>query len=375
MRSLIRNIFLIINLILVILLLLSYLSVYISPETAWIFPFFGLAYPYILLMNLIFVIFWIVFRKWYFLLSLLIILAGWGPLKKLVQFSAKKHPVEVRQDSFRVLTYNVRLFNYYQWEKDTGVRRKMMDYIHAEAPSVVCFQEFLTLPGGNITLAGIKKEMRDLPYSHVHYTHRIPGKTNFGLATYSKYPIIHKGFIEYEQSLNGVIYSDMVMLQDTVRIYNCHLQSVRLKQDYNNVIDSFIFNYDQRHLNEVKSISLKLRDAYIKRAYQAEILSRHIQASPYPVIVCGDFNDTPFSYSYYKISRNLRDAFVASGSGIGSTYRQNFAPIRIDYILYSPALSSSRFLNKKTEWSDHYPVLCDFTFDRTADSSGQHSPR
>lgn len=375
MRKLIRNIFLIINLILIIFLVASYLSPYISPETAWIFAFIGLAYPYILLVNIGFVIFWILFRKWYFFFSLVVILAGWGSMKRLVQFRHKKHAVEVRQDTFRILSYNVRLFNYYQWEADTGVRRKIMEYIHNENPSIVCFQEFLTLPGGDISLERIKKEMKDLPYSHVHYTHRIPGKTNFGLATFSQYPIINKGFIEYENSLNGIIYSDLVIQHDTVRIYNCHLQSVKLRQDYAKVIDSLIFNYDQRHLNEMKSISVKLRDAYIKRANQAEILSDHIQGSPYPVIVCGDFNDTPFSYSYRKVKRNLHDAFVKSGSGIGTTYRQNVAPVRIDYILYSPVLSSTGFINKKTDWSDHYPVLCDFTFAQKADSSGLHSHR
>ncbi len=373
MRKLIRNIFLITNLILVLLLLLSYLSAVISPETSWIFAFFGLAYPYILLVNAGFVIFWILFRKWYFLVSLLVILAGWGPMRRLVQFRTRNHPIASEQPSFRLLSYNVRLFNYYQWEADTGLRRKMMDYIHDVNPSILCFQEFLTLPGGSISLVGIKKEMKELPYTHVHYTHRIPGKTNFGLATFSRYRIINKGFIEYENSLNGIIYSDIVMHDDTVRIYNCHLQSVKLRQDYTKVIDSLIFNYDQRHLNEMKSISVKLREAYIKRANQAEILSRHIQGSPYPVIVCGDFNDTPFSYSYHKVRRNLKDAFVESGSGIGSTYRQNFAPVRIDYILHSPVLSSSGFENRKTEWSDHYPVLCNFTFAQMADSSGRRS--
>lgn len=354
---------------------MSYLAAYVSPETLWFFAFFGLAYPYILLANLCFVIVWIIFRKWYFLLSLVFILAGWGSLKKLLQLGQKKDPVEIAGDSFRIISYNVRLFNYYLWEKDTALRPKMMEYLHSESPSLICFQEFLTLPGGNLTLAGIKKELSGLPYSHVNYTHRIPGRMNFGLATFSKFPIIHKGNIEYENSLNGIIYSDLVIATDTVRVYNCHLQSVKLKQDYNQVLNGLLFNYDQRHLKDVKAISLSIRDAYIQRAYQAELLSRHIKTSPYPVIVCGDFNDTPFSYCYYRLSRGLQDAFVASGAGMGSTYRQNIAPIRIDYILFSPSLKSFHFVSKKTDWSDHYPVRCDFTFRRKADAPGQHSPR
>jgi endonuclease/exonuclease/phosphatase family metal-dependent hydrolase len=373
LRRLLRNIFLMINLIVVLLLVISYMAVYISPETIWIFAFFGLAYPYILIINVIFVIFWIIFRKWYFLISLLIILAGWNSLKKLMQIRHKNATTIENRESFRLMSYNVRLFNYYLWQKDTGIRQKMMDYIHEESPSVVCFQEFITLPKGNFSLAGIKKELKNLPYSHVNYTHRVPGRMNFGLATFSKYPIIHKGYIEYKNSLNGVIYSDVIIHNDTLRIYNCHLQSVKLKQDYNKVVDSLIFNYDQRHLSDVKAISARIRDAYIIRAYQADVLSRHIKASPYPVIVCGDFNDTPFSYSYYRLSRGLGDAFVASGSGLGNTYRQNFAPIRIDYILYSSPLHSLHFAGKKTDWSDHYPVQCDFTFVQKADSSGQHS--
>ncbi|MBN1415829.1 MAG: endonuclease/exonuclease/phosphatase family protein [Bacteroidales bacterium] len=375
MRNLFRKILLFVNLALVVLLLLSYMAVYVSPATVWIIAFIGLAYPYILIVNLFFVILWILLRKWYFLISLLMILAGWNALKKSVQVKLKKESVETGGDSFRLLSYNVRLFNYYLWEKDTAVKQKIMEYIYDEAPSVVCFQEFLTLSGGGITLAQIKSELKEWPYSHVYYMDRIQGKTNFGLATFSKFPIIHKGFIEYSNSLNGVIYSDVIMLHDTIRIYNCHLQSVRLKQDYNKVLDSLIFNYDQRYLSEVKSISVKLRDAYIRRASQADQLARHIKASPHPVIVCGDFNDTPHSYCYHKLSRNLKDAFVTSGSGTGSTYRPDFAPIRIDFILYSPILHSSNYTSTKTGWSDHYPVQCDFKYIQKADSAGLHSRR
>jgi hypothetical protein len=203
---------------------MSYLAAFVSPETIWFFAFFGLAYPYILLVNVCFVLFWIFFRKWYFLLSLVFILAGWGSLKKLLQLRQKKNPVEIPGDTFRVISYNVRLFNYYLWEEDTALRPKMMDYLKNESPAVICFQEFLTLPRGSITLARIKKELNNLPYSHVNYTHRIPGRMNFGLATFSQFPIIHKGIIEYENSLNGIIYSDLVIGKDTVRVYNCHLQ-------------------------------------------------------------------------------------------------------------------------------------------------------
>jgi endonuclease/exonuclease/phosphatase family metal-dependent hydrolase len=373
LKNLLKKIFLIVNLAFALLLLLSYLSIYISPENAWIFAFIGFGYPYILLLNVLFVVFWISFRKWYFLLSLVIILTGWGSMKKLFQLRGKKDKVEFRDDSFKVLSYNVRLFNYYLWERDTSAGQKIMDFIEAEDPSVICFQEFLTLSKGKITLARIKKEMEELPYSHVYYTHRIAGKSNFGMATFSKYPIVNKGFIKFENSLNGSIFSDIIIQHDTLRIYNCHLQSIWLRQDYNAVLDSLISGYDDKRFDEFRYISVKLRDAYIKRAFQAEQLSRHIKESPYPVIICGDFNDTPFSYSYYKVSRNLKDAFMESGSGIGSTYRENFPPIRIDYILHSPSLRSAHFVNKRISWSDHYPVLCEFTFVQKGDSSGQHS--
>jgi endonuclease/exonuclease/phosphatase (EEP) superfamily protein YafD len=139
------------------------------------------------------------------------------------------------------------------------------------------------------------------------------------------------------------------------------------------VLDSLIFNYDNRHLDEVKVISVKMRDAYIKRALQADQLARHIRESPYPVIVCGDFNDTPFSYTYYKVRNHLKDAFVESGSGFGSTYHDNFPPIRIDYIFYSPSMKSLLFRDDKKGGSDHFPVISEFTFVQKEDSSGQHS--
>jgi endonuclease/exonuclease/phosphatase (EEP) superfamily protein YafD len=193
------------------------------------------------------------------------------------------------------------------------------------------------------------------------------------MATFSKFPIVRKGETDFNRSLNGSIYSDIVKDADTFRIFNCHLQSIRLRKEYNKLLDSLVFNYSDRQLNEIKDISLRIREAFIQRAEQVNILSQQIRLSPFPVIVCGDFNDTPVSYTYKRLSRGLKDAFIESGSGVGNTYRGNVSFIRIDYVLYSRPFRSRKYSAEKINWSDHYPVKVDFTISETADSTGRHS--
>ena len=117
-----------------------------------------------------------------------------------------------------------------------------------------------------------------------------------------------------------------------------------------------------------------MKQAYIQRAGQVDILKEDIRSSPYPVIVCGDFNDTPVSYTYKTLSKGLSDVFIESGSGAGSTFRGNFPYVRIDYVLYSPGFYSYFYHTEKVDWSDHYPVITRFTIGEKADSTDQHSP-
>jgi endonuclease/exonuclease/phosphatase family metal-dependent hydrolase len=375
LRTVVRKILLILNLALAILLLVTYFSVYISPATSWVFAFIALTYPFILLLNMLFVIFWILFRKWLFLISLFCMLLGWNFLNRYFQFMLNRPEKSMVGNSVSLLTYNVRLFNYYQWNKDTTSWQKIVDFVHNENPDIACFQEFITLPGTNHDLDNLKKNLAPLDYSHVYYTDRVPRKINFGMGTFSRYPIVHKERIDFKESLNGCIASDILIGKDTIRVYNCHLQSIRLRGDYNDLLDSLIFNYSEKQLDELRDISDRMRQAYIQRAEQVDILARHIRASPYPVIVCGDFNDTPVSYTYHKISRNLKDAFIESGKGIGNTLRGNLPYVRIDYVLYSPPFRSNQYSSRKIPWSDHYPVMTRFTLDERADSTDQHSPR
>jgi len=373
LRKFAVKILLIINILLALLLVMTYLSVYVSPDTSWIFAFIGMSYPFILIINLLFVLCWIVFRKWFFLISVLCIVLGWNAFKRYFQFPFKKKEPAPVENTIRVLTYNVRLFNYYQWHKDTASWQKIVDYVRSENPDIVCFQEFITLPRGNHSLESLKKRMAPLSYSHVYYTDRVPGKLNFGMATFSKYPMVRKQMIAFENSLNGSICTDIVTGTDTIRVYNCHLQSIRLRKDYNDLMDSLIFNYSDKQLDELKELSVRMRQAFIQRANQVDILSKHIQSSPYPVIVCGDFNDTPVSYAYHKLSHNLKDAFTESGSGTGNTHRGTLPFVRIDYVLYSPPFKSYHYHSEKINHSDHFPLRIDFTYHETADSTGHNS--
>ena len=237
----------------------------------------------------------------------------------------------------------------------------------------MCFQEFITLPGTHHDLINLKRKMEPLTYSHVYYTDNVPGKINFGMATFSKYPIIQKKMIDFKESLNGSICSDIVVNHDTIRVYNCHLQSIRLRKDYNDLLDSLIFNYSEKQLDELKDISVRMRQAYIQRADQVDIIKQDIRISPYPVIVCGDFNDTPVSYTYKTLSKELSDVFIESGSGTGTTFRGNFPYVRIDYVFYGPGFTSNYYHTEKVDWSDHYPVITRFTIGEREDSSDPHS--
>jgi endonuclease/exonuclease/phosphatase family metal-dependent hydrolase len=373
LKNFITKTLLLANILAAFSLIATYLSVYISPASYWIFAFIGMGYPFILIVNVLFILLWLVFRKWYILISIVTIAIGWNIFREYFQFHPKgKEPV-INEKQIRLLTYNVRLFNYYQWDKDTATWSKIIDYIRQENPDIVCFQEFITLPNSKHNLENLKKKMAPLSYSHVYYTDRVPGKINFGMATFSRFPMVHKKMIEFKNSLNGSIATDMVAGRDTFRLYNCHLQSIRLRNDYNDVLDSLIFNYSEKQLDNLKDLSSRMKQAFIQRASQVDVLSAEIRSSPYPVIVCGDFNDTPVSYAYHKIRKNLEDAFIEAGSGTGNTYRGNLPYVRIDYIFYNGPLHAHHYRTKKIHWSDHYPVTVDFTIHEKADSTSRNS--
>jgi endonuclease/exonuclease/phosphatase family metal-dependent hydrolase len=362
------------NILLAVFLVLSHLSVLISPEKIWHFAFLGLAYPYLLAANVFMILFWLLFRKKELLISLIAIITGWNILTSIVQLNFKflkekeikeKYTRNYRSENktIKILAYNVRAFNIYDWTRFKGVKDSILRFINDEDPDIICFQEYYTQEKGVFSTKDLYKSLKNTPYRHVYYTIGEGQNSNYGIATFSSYPVVGKGVIRFENSFNISIYTDINFNGDTIRIFNNHLQSVHLNIQNYAFLDSLKLRYNDQQLNEILDISYRLKDAFIKRAQQADMISKKISESPYPVIICGDFNDTPVSYTYKKIKSSLSDSFIEAGSGIGSTYAGIFPSFRIDYILHQSNMNALYTERVRLKLSDHYPILTYLRFD------------
>lgn len=255
------------------------------------------------------------------------------------------------------MTYNVKLFNLYNWKNNKNIRDDIFDILNEEQADILCLQEFYRENTNAFKTLDTLLEFLPTKHYHEEYSKTLNGKYFFGIATFSKYPIINKGKFEFSGSDNICIYTDVLINNDTVRIYNNHLESIRLDEHDYNFIDSIELKIDNKRIEGVKTISKRLKNAYKKRALQVDTISKHIQSCPFSAIICGDFNDTPISYSYHKMKKGLYDSFKESGSGIGSTYSGNLPSLRIDYIFHSKNLESVYYNKIKKEYSDHYPIV------------------
>ena len=347
-----------------VLLVLSYSSAFINPEFFWPAAIFGLAYPFILVLNIIAVFFWLAIRRIEFLISFILIFAGWTYLSRLVRIPFHFHrasETEVllpeRNKPLKVLSFNVRAFNLYNWTNNPNTEQEIIDFLRSQKADVICLQEYFTRETGKISRRDLLKELAGTPYTHVYYLTGRDKIYKHGIAIFSAFPIANRGVLLFENSLNAGIYADIVHYKDTIRIYNNHLQSVRfIKKNYD-FIDTAKFEYSDKQVDEIKDISEKLKDGFIKRSHQVEMIKSNMDRCRYPKILCGDFNDTPFSFTYQEISRNMKDAFIEAGRGFGRTYRGSVPSFRIDYILYSREFECSGFATVERKLSDHYPLV------------------
>jgi len=261
----------------------------------------------------------------------------------------------------KILSFNVHAF---EWYSDPESFKAVVNLIQSERPDIICLQEFYLNSNQKSGKDNILKLFKNTPYNHIHFSHPYDKNSGYGIATFSKFPITGMGTINFEKTFNDIIYTDLLINEDTVRVYNNHLQSVYFQKKNYAFLDTLKLTYDEESMKEIMDISRKLKTGYVKRSHQVDVISSHIAECPYPVIVCGDFNDTPVSYTYRKMRADLKDAFLSSGKGIGNTYTGIFPSFRIDYILCSAEFNPLLFEMVEAKLSDHFPILCILDFNK-----------
>ena len=363
--SLATKLMVIVNLIFVVLLLSSYLSLYISPEQFWPIAFSGLVYPAFLIFNLFFVLFWIGFFKKYFLLSLITILLGYNQIKTCYNLSGSGPKLSFG-NTIKVMTYNVRLFDLYNWRNGSSklTRTAIFGLIDSESADILCLQEYYSGTGKRADFADTISLKSGYKYRSVELINKERAGLPYGLAIFSKFPIVKSQKIIFANSkVNFCQSCDVRIGKDTIRVLNMHLESIKFgKEDYNFVNE--ITNSSAANEGIKKgsyAIIGKMRDAYVKRVSQIKTVAEFVKKSPYPVILTGDFNDTPVSYCYRQIANELDDTFVEAGKGFGQTYTQMLPMLRLDYIFHSKALQTIEHKTIDRDYSDHYPIVARFS--------------
>lgn len=359
--SRLNRFFTIINLISIAGLLLSYAATYINPNNNSFFAFFGLLYPAFLFANAFFSIYWIYKRKKLFLLSLIAIVIGYSELSHFVQLTLTNRNDANKTNEFKIMSYNVRLFDLYNWTQNKETRNQIFDFLAKEDPDIICFQEFYHQEKTN----DWEFPTRDTLIQFLQaknfvegYTVNIKKSQFFGLITMSKFPIVNNGHIQFNNDKsNSFLYADAVINDDTVRIYNVHTGSARFSQaDYEAIgADGNYETWPHQKSTTDSQIISRLSTAYKKRTFQTDSLLKHANTSPHPVVICGDFNDTPVSYNYRRLTKNYSDAFTLSANGTAGTYC-SFPMVRIDYILHSNQFNSFNYTTHKEELSDHRAI-------------------
>lgn len=353
------RVILVLNILAALAMLIAYLAPYVNPARMVIPALFGLAYPYLLMAHLAFVCYWLIRLKREILISFLVILLGWSHLNNLIPINLRPSEIPVNTSQERILkamSYNVRGFNIYQWSREPEAKKEIFRFLESQDPQLVCFQEYYSSEKNGQTHRHISRQLDYLPYNAVYYTSDPSNRNGFGIATFCKYPILKKSRIPFSSSFNAAMYTDILFQSDTLRVFNIHLQSIRFQEDNYAFLDTARLKYSNEQISEIRAIGSRLKTAFSLRAEQAKVIASYIKDSPYPVVVMGDFNDTPQSYAYRKIKKGLNDSFRKSGKGFGNTYAGELPSFRIDYIMYSPPLLSKEFNRIKTDHSDHYPI-------------------
>jgi endonuclease/exonuclease/phosphatase family metal-dependent hydrolase len=350
-----------ISLIIAIGLIISCLAQFIPPDKFWPPAFFGLSFPFWFLTNLFFLFFWIIRRARFAWIHVACLILSLPLFSHFVQLKGSKNSDNL-PSSISLLSYNIKGLAGTNSTTSSGLSDSLFNFINNENASIVCLQEYTERQNKNKPT--VQTIFSTMP---LKYTSKSPyyenNNSHYYIATLSQYPICNTIEIRKDKRLIALI-TDIVAGKDTFRIFNVHLQSISFNDENYKFLAEAQQNISSLQSDSMqkdsKKVFWKIRTGFVKRASQARILNKAIQQSPYPMIVCGDFNDTPASYAYHTIKNDLTDAFMEKGKGIGNTYFGNLPKIRIDYVLLHPKFKCQEFEIIEETFSDHHPVKAMF---------------
>lgn len=342
-----------------VLYLLVCLVPFLNPAKFWFIAVLGLAYPFLLVLVIICLVITATLRsKWAFL-SLAALLISWQQVSVLFGRNfTNKYDEDKKQTSLRVLSWNVSRWtenkNSVKGGSGNSFRELMMDAIQIENADILCLQEFFQCYNPDFFPENISP-LEKLGYRYHFFS---PSSKMYddlfqtGLAIFSRYPIVDSA---YFKTINGghsegFSYADIKFQNKTIRIFTTHLESIGMSRD----------DYGEIGATETaRSLLGKLKRGYYLRSQQALQLRQEMDRSPYPVIFCGDVDDIPNSYVYFKIKGNMQDAFLKKGTGLGRTFQFVSPTLRIDYMMADKHFKIEQFSKLGYKYSDHYPLIMD----------------
>ena len=342
-------------------LLAACLSPYVDPRNIWYLAFFGLFFPVIYMANIVLALYWACRWKPLFFLCALALLAGAGYVSTIYKFhSSTKY---ARGEAGRGRTVSVMSFNVEGFLAiDPSTKRtystlaEISAFMREADPDIICIQEYHTTAG--FSHEDIALALKEWPYRHVFLT---VGQS-YGIAVYSKFRILTRQDVSFENSNNGTVAVKVLAHGDTVRVINNHLESTHVDEGNLDFLESPVSEYSSGK-KEIAAIGRRLKRSFANRAGQADSVARIIRAEDMPTIVCGDFNDTPVSYAYRTIRGDYGDAFQKKGEGLGYTFKRLYRILRIDYILCSQGMEVLQYESPDVKWSDHNPVIATLKLD------------
>jgi endonuclease/exonuclease/phosphatase family metal-dependent hydrolase len=333
----------------------------LSPEQYWIFGFIGYTIPLLLLIHVFFLIYFILRKSWKLILPVIVFIIGWPHLRSTIQFHSK-HEFE-SNSSLKVINYNVRVFNVYDHLKgsDPDSLLQMLDWLANQEATVLSLQEYYNDNSSDVYNINQRLKRKGYNYSYVNANKENRIGAQFGLAIFSKLPIINKGVIAYgNEPSNQSIYVDVRLNDDTVRIFNVHLHSMKLR------VNEFVREEREiRKLVKLKENIKRIKEGFVEHSKETDILQTEIRNSNHPVILTGDFNDVPYSYTYLTFRDFLQNSFEEAGNGFGFTYNEAPYFIRIDNQFSSTNFEViSHKVHDEVPYSDHYPVSVNYRLNK-----------